>query len=79
MVVANRMRLRRLHKPRQRAERWPGQRNERDPGDVPLDSPHCEIYSGHLLAARTPRTENINAAPIWNRLGTRFTWQTASH
>jgi len=38
--VAGRVRLRWLRKPRQRAERWPSQRNERDPGDNPFDPPH---------------------------------------
>jgi len=42
MPVTGRMCLRRLRKPRQRAERWPGQRNERNPGDNTFYSPHIE-------------------------------------
>ena len=40
MDVAHRMHLRWFRKPRQRAERWPGQRNERDPSDSAAKSPH---------------------------------------
>jgi hypothetical protein len=40
VAVASRMRLRRLCEPRQRTERWPGQRNERDPSDSAAKSPH---------------------------------------
>ena len=42
MAVTGRMCVRRLRKPRQRAERWPGQRNERDPRDNTFHSPHIE-------------------------------------
>ena len=42
MVVRSRMCRRRLRKPRQRTERWPGQRNERDPSDNRFYSPHIE-------------------------------------
>jgi len=38
--VAGRMRLRWSCKPRQRSERWPGQRNDRDPSNNPVVSPH---------------------------------------